>query len=149
MRNPIHGKNSPMQNPSPGGGGGARPTRIDEHIERHSFPSGQVVEIRRIKITAEDQTGIWRTKELLEVDPPLADGSMPQDIRDIAECSLCFRLVCASQHVETCPGCGLVCCSSCMTVVEVKENVVRICRNCEAEVRRPHIARILKKLLWD
>ena len=122
------------------------PGRVINKVKRYVSPFGQVVEIRRATITVQDDQGIFRTEKLVEVVPPLADGTMPEDPGLIRCCFRCFSLI----HVEnsyTCPSCGLVFCLPDTAVVDIEGQKVRVCAECAKSIRSPWL-QLAKKFLW-
>jgi FYVE zinc finger len=128
--------------------------RTIEIVHRYHTPSGQMREVHVQKATIEDPPGVFRTYELVEVIPPLACSCIPHDENDIAECSRCLSVVCASKHSGTCHACGRVYCTGCLSVLEVpdtntgKSKEVRLCKGCEAEARELPILKVLRRSLW-
>ena len=47
----------------------------------------------------------------------------------------------------TCRECGLVVCSACSRIVEIETKKMRLCRDCEARVKRP-MWTALARLIW-
>jgi hypothetical protein len=122
--------------------------RVIEVVERYCTPSGQIRELRRVKETVQDSQGVLRTTEVTMVLPPLACSCVPRDLNDIAECSRCLSVVCASKHSSTCQGCGLVYCSACMAIVAVEEQQVRICKGCAEAATTPTWLKFFRGLIW-
>jgi hypothetical protein len=122
------------------------PGRVINKVKRYVSPFGQVVEIRWSTITVQDDQGIFRTEEVLEVVPPLADGTMPEDPGLIRCCFRCFSLI----HVNNsynCPSCGLVVCLPCTGIIGTEGQKVRVCAECAKSIRSPWL-QLAKKFLW-
>lgn len=144
---------TPNPNPVPGAGPGspfqgiAALGRVIETTMRYHTPSGQVRELRKRVITIQDQQGIFRTDELIEVVPPLVCSCVPEHLSDLAECSRCLSITCASKHSQTCPLCGRPHCSACLTRLETEEGIIVACVTCAEQVKKP-LRTSLKKLIW-
>ena len=142
---PIPGQTSPGQ---------LAPGRVIEKVERYLFPSGKVRQLRRLVYTVQDSTGVFRTLEQVEAEPPLDCSCVPVDMHDLAECMRCGSIVCATKHSFTCPRCGKIYCSACgCDPAESKDPAVqlkgkKICRQCEKEASETVIRKIFSKI-WE
>jgi hypothetical protein len=140
---PFQNTGVPLPGPAPG--------RLIETVERYCLPSGKVRELRKIIGTIQDPSGIFRTQELVEVVPALDCSCVPHDLHDIAECTRCGSVMCASKHSGTCPSCGQVYCTACLCEAEVEDSegvkeTIRVCRDCADEMARPVILKVLRKI---
>jgi len=129
------------------------PGRIITKVKRYVSPTGQVGELRWMTITVQDNQGIFRTEETIEVVPPLADGTTPQDSDKIRECFRCQSLI-HEKNYRVCPLCGLGFGLPCTTVIktesqEVKteSREVRVCVFCAKNIRHPFL-QAAKRILW-
>ena len=144
---------TPNTNSAQGGGSGSpfqgvtAPGRVIETTQRYHTPSGQVRELRKRVITLQNAPGIFRTDDLIEVIPPLACSCLPENMNDLAECSRCLSLTCASKHSQTCPLCGRPHCSACLTKLATEEGTIVVCVTCADQAKRPLLT-MMKKLIW-
>ena len=119
------------------------PGREIQNIERRRFPSGRVVEFVHHVETAMQPPMTLRTSLVGEINRHLDDGLVPRDITDIAECSICQRLVVASLHALMCQGgCGRTICTACVNYSYSNQFGAFVCRECAA----PWVVRIWRKL---
>lgn len=123
------------------------PGRIITKVKRYVSPTGQVVELQWVTITVQDNQGIFRTEEIIEVVPPLQDSITPNDCDEIRECFRCKSLIHIS-NAYICPSCSQCNCLPCTVNFEVEGKQIRICVTCAKEVRTPLFLRIIKKAVW-
>ena len=122
------------------------PGRVITKVKRYVSPTGQVVELRWATITVLDNQGVFRTEETIEVVPPLADGTTPQDSDKIRECSRCQCLI-HEKNYRVCPLCGLGFGLPCTTVIKTESQEVRVCIYCAKNIRHPFL-QAAKRILW-
>jgi len=122
------------------------PGRIITKVKRYVSPTGQVTELRWVTITIQDKQGIWRTEENIEVVPPLADGTTPQDLDKIRECLRCRCLI-HEKNYRICPLCGLGFCLPCTKVIETEKQQIRVCVDCARNNRHPLLS-LARKVVW-
>jgi hypothetical protein len=122
------------------------PGRIITKVKRYVSPTGQVVEQRWVTITAQDNQGIFRTEDAIEVLPPLADGTTPEDSDKIRECFRCRCLIHEKNH-HICPLCGLGFCLAYTIATEIEGEKVRLCVDCAKNIRHPFL-QAAKRILW-
>ena len=114
--------------------------------DRYVSPTGQVVDILTVRETCEDASGNCTTNILKKVEPPLADGIVPESSKDIRECNRCLSLIhVTSSHV--CPGCNFTFCRVCAPEVERDEKCVRLCVECAAK-SDPSLLNGTNRLIW-
>jgi len=80
------------------------PGKIVLDVQRKRMPSGQIVEIRTAEVTLMEH-GLLRKEKVHEVDPPMADGTTPNQVGEIRECHVCLGLF-YKDNVQMCPACG-------------------------------------------
>ena len=122
------------------------PGKIILDIQRKRMPSGQIVEIRTVEITLMEN-GLWRKEKVREVDPPMADGTTPDHVREIHECHVCLGLFHRS-NVRRCQACGRDSCifRECWGEVEGPEDEqIVVCAPCAKENNTPLWERISRK----
>lgn len=107
------------------------------HVQKRTFPSGQVVEHRHTTGSKMDEAGNLVTKETTEVFPPLADGSAPEDISEIVQCSACLCLISRPQSL-TCQVCHQTYCQRHAIEIALDGESVAVCQACtEAAKEKP------------
>ena len=82
---------------------------------------------------------------------PLLDcGCAARSIEDIVVCSNpnCRAVTCHLLHADTCPICGRVYCTGCLSQVEANGQIFRLCIFCEQDLTTPKIVKVLSKLIW-
>jgi len=122
------------------------PGRVITKVKRYVSPSGQVVELRWVTITIQDNQGIWRTEETMEVVPPLRDGSVVNEANydKLQECVICLAV---TVQAYQCPKCRQWVCMVCTAEVIVQSKVVLFCENCAWKIKYPRLSG-LHKLIW-
>jgi hypothetical protein len=123
------------------------PGRVITKIKRYTSPSGQVSEMQCVTVTLQDNQGIWRTEEVVELKRPLDDGITVTDCDQIRECVRCKSLI----HVVNsylCPSCSLCYCLPCTENIKTEDQKVRVCANCAKEARTPAFINLLHKVIW-
>lgn len=132
------------------------PGRAIKKIQRHTLPSGKVVELQWISITFRDNQGIWRTEETVQLVPPTQDGSvvMEDNFKNLNECSICQSVTVSPYQ---CPECSRIVDLLCTkkTIIKekdenqhVKEKEVRLCLICAKETRLPKFLKTLRDTIW-
>jgi hypothetical protein len=125
------------------------PGRVITKIKRYTSPSGQIVELQWVTVTLQDNNGIWRTEEVVELKRPLDDGITPTDCDQIRECVRCQSLI-HIMNAYRCPICSLCYCLPCTENIRVEgqDREIRVCVNCAKEARTPALINLFRKVIW-
>jgi len=121
------------------------PGKIVLDIQKGQMPSGQIVEIRTVEVTALEN-GRWVKKRVFEVDPGMADGTTPDEIQHVRECHVCLGLFYAG-NVRRCRACGRDFCgfrNCCGEVKVAPDEWIEICAPCARENSMSLLARIAR-----
>jgi hypothetical protein len=122
------------------------PGRVIARVERYCTPiTKRIVELRWVKSTIEEN-GVYKTEEWTEVDPPFADGTVPESVREIRECWRCLSLI---TRFRACPDCGREFCEACMKQKPgTAAQEVKVCMGCAEKTASPFWSAV-RSFLWD
>ena len=125
------------------------PGRRIENTVLVLLPSGATREFYEIVATYLEPPLTYVTHRVMGVRPGLDCSCQPQGTHDLSECSnaKCFAVTCLG-HSDTCPWCGQVYCTGCLTTTYVLGYESLICRLCERDLRTPRIIRALRRVIW-
>ena len=124
------------------------PGKITLDIQRKQMPSGQIVELRTVEVVRVEN-GLLRKEKVREIDPPMADGTSPDHVREIFECHVCLALV-SKENVRWCPACGHDYCKfrPCRGEVKVPgDGSIFVCAPC-AEVNNRGLLERISRKFW-
>lgn len=124
------------------------PGRVVKRVERYHLPSGRYREFRHVSVTGLDAQGVFRTDDHIEVVPPLDCSCIPDNMKDVVECTECLAVVCASKHSATCPECGRVFCSACLNTIEVNDDRKTVCQTCRRDLTVHPVMKLVRKI-WE
>ena len=124
------------------------PGMIVEESQKIHLPSGNLRELKKLRITLQSPPGLFRISSTIEAVPPLDCSCAPVHMHDIAECCLCLSVVCVSRHSFTCVRCGRVFCTGCGKVFAVEGQALQICKPCHEELSTGKIIKTLKNIIW-
>ena len=133
--------------PCPPGPPQIAPGRRIENVVRVLLPSGATREFYETVVTYLEAPMTYVTHREMGVRPGYDCSCQPRGPWDIAECSKCLAVTCLA-HSDTCPFCGQVCCTGCLTTTYVLGFESLICRRCEKDLRTPRIIKALRKIIW-
>ena len=86
----------------------------------------------------------YKTEDFKEIVPPLDDGTVPESVTQIRECSRCFALI-TNSHL--CPTCGKEFCLACTAEAEKDGCKIKVCVDCAERINTP-LWHSVKKALW-
>ena len=109
--------------------------------EQFQTASGQYTEVKWLQKTVLINTD-REELELFTVEPPLADGRIPNSIADIRQCGVCEQLFHQDSVFPPCDICGDHYCSRCRDVIKIEGEEIQICANCANEINKGMFSKI-------
>jgi len=125
----------------------AVPGRIIENVQRYRLPSGKIRKVRTLIRTIMDQNSIYRTRQVIDVEPPLDCSCIPDNPSHIVECTRCGSVVC-QRHSSTCMVCGNVFCTGCLKRITVNGISAIVCRDCALDIKSSKLLKLLIHFFW-
>ena len=125
------------------------PGRRIENLVPVLLPSGAKREFYETVITYLELPMTYVTYREMGVRPGYDCSCQPMGPHDISECSnpKCLAVTCLA-HSDTCPFCGHVYCTGCLTTTYDLGFESLICRLCDKDLRTPKIIKTLRKMIW-
>lgn len=121
--------------------------RIEEIIEV-VFPSGAIRRFYKTVETGLEPPLTYFTRRHSGLSQSLDCSCQPQNPYDMSECSNpnCLAITCLA-HSDSCPYCGCVYCTRCLTLVSINGIPVVVCKECEKDLCTHWFIKFLKRMI--